>query len=175
MHLLQKWSLFSCFALGTAFLSICICSLGIANFPTSFSPDPLFALENLFGLRFWKKWSDFESQPQHMFQWPYMFKRSSLDLLTWLRSKTRSLIKFSSLVVYLRSLENLSDVSLPKVRGQFVKWRPGSLHFFQRIDGLDFGWRDQILLEIVGKWNCDGLIKLLHNTIAPPSSSPGKF
>ena len=33
------------------------------------------------------------------------------------------------------------------------------------------GWRDQILLEIVGKWNCDGLIKLLHNTTAPPSSS----
>ena len=30
------------------------------------------------------------------------------------------------------------------------------------------GWRDQILLGIVGKWNCDGLIKLLHNTTPPP-------
>ena len=37
------------------------------------------------------------------------------------------------------------------------------------------GWRDQILLEIVGKWNCDGLIKLLHNTTPPPPSSGGKF
>ena len=37
------------------------------------------------------------------------------------------------------------------------------------------GWRDQILLEIVGKWNCDGLIKLLHNTTPPHPSSGRKF
>ena len=85
------------------------------------------------------------------------------------------------------------------------RWKPGKLrntffyrsensswksHFrfvgqgwiYQLVDWIAFfvpawwiGWRDQILLEIVGKWNCDGLIKLLHNTTAPPSSSSEKI